>query len=109
MTPAETELWQHLRAGRLQGIHFRRQQIIGHFIVDFYCHQARLVVEVDGEIHQKQAEYDHVRDLYLQERGLRVLRFNNLEVKHELEMVLCAILEACHNGDKKNDLPPTPP
>jgi len=105
MTPAETTLWQHLRANRMQGIHFRRQQVIGRFIIDFYCHQAGLVVEVDGGIHLKQAEYDHERDLYLQECGLQVLHFTNLEVKHELERVLSAIIEACRSGYGKNDLP----
>ncbi len=52
MTPEEKILWQRLRANRLNGLHFRRQQIIDGFIVDFYCHSAGVVVEVDGEIHQ---------------------------------------------------------
>jgi very-short-patch-repair endonuclease len=51
MTPAESKLWQRLRAGRLEGFHFRRQQIIGGYIADFYCHAAGLVVEVDGIIY----------------------------------------------------------
>jgi very-short-patch-repair endonuclease len=57
--------WQHLRANQLNGLHFRRQQIIDGFIADFYCHVARLVIEVDGEIHQQQAEYDAERDRVL--------------------------------------------
>ena len=69
MTPAEAPLWQRLRAGRLDGFHFRRQQVIGRFISDFYCHQVDLVVEVDGSVHQNQVEYDLARDRYLQERG----------------------------------------
>jgi very-short-patch-repair endonuclease len=62
MTPAEKLLWQHLRNNRLNGLHFRRQQIIDGFIVDFYCHAARVVIEVDGEVHQNQREYDDERD-----------------------------------------------
>jgi len=95
MTPAELLLWQHLRAGRLQGYHFRRQQIVDRFIVDFYCHKAALVVEVDGGIHLKQSAYDRERELFLQDIGLQVLRFANTEVEHNLEDVLHAILQAC--------------
>lgn len=51
MTPAERLLWARLRANRLQGFHFRRQQIIEPYIVDFYCHQAGLIIEVDGDVH----------------------------------------------------------
>ena len=109
ITPAEAILWQRLRAGRLQGIHFRRQQIVGRYIVDFYSHQTGMVVEVDGGIHLEQAAYDHERDLCLEERGLRVLRFTNREVKHELERVLATILEACCAGEGRNDPPPAPP
>jgi very-short-patch-repair endonuclease len=57
MTPAEKALWQQLRANKL-GVHFRRQQIIAGFIVDFYCHKAALVIEVDGDIHDLQQEED---------------------------------------------------
>jgi very-short-patch-repair endonuclease len=88
MAAAEQMLWSRLRAGRLEGFHFRRQQVIDRFIVDFYCHQAALVVEVDGGIHLEQAAYDRERDEHLQNRGLRVLHFTNLEVSHDLEGVL---------------------
>jgi very-short-patch-repair endonuclease len=54
MTLAECKLWERLRANRLEGFHFRRQQIIEPYIVDFYCHQAALVIEVDGGIHLDQ-------------------------------------------------------
>ncbi|MFP4120840.1 MAG: endonuclease domain-containing protein [Coleofasciculus sp.] len=74
MTPEEKILWQHLRANRLNGFHCRRQQIIDGFIADFYCHAARLVIEVDGKIHQHQAEYDAERDRVLSARGLQLLR-----------------------------------
>jgi very-short-patch-repair endonuclease len=95
MTPEEKILWQHLRTNRLCGLHFRRQQIIDGFIVDFYCHKARLVIEVDGGIHQQRVEYDTERDKVLAARGLRVLRIRNEEVRSNLEEVLVRIAEAC--------------
>lgn len=91
MTPAEKVLWEALRTNRLQGLHFRRQQIIDGFIVDFYCHAARLVVEVDGDIHQQQPDYDQDRDRILAARGLRILRFKDSEILQDLERVLAQI------------------
>jgi very-short-patch-repair endonuclease len=58
MTPAEKILWEQLRHNRLNGLQFRRQQIIDRYIVDFYCHEKALVVEIDGDIHDLQQEYD---------------------------------------------------
>lgn len=95
MTEAEIILWQHLRTNHLEGLHFRRQQVIDGFIVDFYCHAASVVVEVDGEIHNQQREYDSARDKVLAARGLRVLRFKNAEVQNNLVGVLKIILETC--------------
>ncbi len=95
MTDEEKILWQHLRGNRLEGFHFRRQQIIDGFIVDFYCHAAGLVVEIDGGIHQTQVEYDTERDRILSARGLRVLRFKNEEIKQNLPEVLKRIAQAC--------------
>ncbi len=104
MTPAERVLWSHLRKNQLEGFHFRRQQVIDGFIVDFYCHAAGLVVEVDGEIHQKQAEYDKERDRILAARGLRVLRFQNREVLENLPEVLNRIAAACRKAREEMDL-----
>jgi very-short-patch-repair endonuclease len=95
MTPEEKIIWQHLRANRLHGLHFRRQQIIDGFIVDFYCHTAKLVIEVDGKIHEQQAEYDAERDKVLSARGLRLLRIKNEEVTEKLDQVLMLISQAC--------------
>ncbi len=99
MTKEESILWQRLRANRLEGFHFRRQQVIDGFIVDFYCHAAALVVEVDGEIHRRQTEYDAERDRHLSARGLRVLRITNQEVRRDLPGVLARIGAACR-GDE---------
>jgi very-short-patch-repair endonuclease len=104
MTPSEQKLWQRLRAGRLEGFHFRRQQIIDNYIVDFYCHQIGLVVELDGSGHLEQAEYDRTRDAYLKERGLRVLRFFNSSVDRDIETVLGVVLAECRliNGGSED-------
>ena len=94
MTAAEETLWQRLKADRLGGLHFRRQQVIHGYIVDFYCHQRRLAVEVDGEVHRSQRQRDQTRDELLAEAGVRVLRFTNEQVTERVEEVLQAILQA---------------
>jgi len=82
MTPAEKILWQEVRAKKL-GVRFRRQQVIAGFIVDFYCHKAALVIEVDGDIHDLQQEEDARREKVLSALGLRIVRFRNDEVVRE--------------------------
>jgi very-short-patch-repair endonuclease len=76
-TPAEAALWDILRDRRCLGFKFRRQHAIGPYIVDFYCAEAGLVIEVDGPIHDRQTENDAGRTEFLEARGLSVLRFNN--------------------------------
>jgi very-short-patch-repair endonuclease len=95
MTPAEKILWQCLRANRLGGWHFRRQQIIDGFIIDFYCHASRLVIELDGEVHNQQIEYDAERDLILKSKGLKILRFSNEVVLKDINSVLETIAITC--------------
>ena len=92
MTPAEKILWEELRANKL-GVHFRRQQVIQGFIVDFYCHKAGLVVEVDGDIHDLQKEEDERREKVLREMGLRIVRFRNDEIVRNLSAVVGKIRE----------------
>ena len=87
MTPAETILWNEVRANKL-GVYFRRQQIIAGFIVDFYCHKSALVVEVDGDIHDLQQEEDAKREKALVEMGLRIIRFRNNEVLKNLSTLV---------------------
>jgi len=96
-TPAEAILWVCLRASRLQGLHFRRQQVIDGFIADSYCHSAGLVIEVDGAVHQQQVDYDTERDRILKERGLRILRFPNADVESNLSAVLAQIAKAAND------------
>ena len=90
-TPAEAKLWYHLRAGRLNGLHFRRQQVIDGFIADFYCHSVGLVIELDCEVHQDRAEYDAERDRILEERGLRILRLPNSAIETDCAAALLQI------------------
>jgi len=87
MTPAEKLLWKEVRANKL-GVHFRRQQVIEGFIVDFYCHKARLVVEVDGDVHDLQKKEDERWEKVLSELGLKIVRFQNTEVLKNLPFVL---------------------
>ena len=91
MTPAEKRLWGYLRANRLDGWHFRRQQIIAGFIVDFYCHKACVVIEVDGPIHARRKIQDEARSEVLCNHGLKVIRFSNREVMNDLKGVLSRI------------------
>ena len=88
MTPAEAALWERLRRKQLSGLKFRRQHPIERFIVDFYCPSARLIVEVDGEIHRYQERDDAARDAFLMQRGYRILRFRNEAVLQNIEKVL---------------------
>lgn len=92
MTPAEKRLWQEVRAKKL-GVRFRRQQVVAGFIVDFYCHKAALVVEVDGDIHDLQQNEDTRREKVLNDMGLRIIRFRNDEIFRDLFAVVQRIRE----------------
>ena len=95
MTPAEKILWKELRGNKLNGIHFRRQQIIHGYFPDFYCHQHELIVELDGGIHELQKEYDAERAAYLIALGFRIIRFKNEEIFKDLQSVLLKIVKEC--------------
>ena len=94
-TKAENVLWQRLRREQLGGYKFRRQQPIGRYIVDFYCHQTRLIIEIDGEVHAFQEEYDTNRSAWLEAQGYRIVRYSNMDVLKNLDRVLQAIFEIC--------------
>ncbi|WP_413171606.1 endonuclease domain-containing protein [Anabaena azotica] len=87
-TLAEKLLWQRLKNKQLLGFKFRRQQVIDRFIVDFYCHEIKLIIEVDGEIHNYTKVEDAIRQEFLKSLGLRVLRFKNEDVLFRIEGVL---------------------
>ncbi|MDR3576905.1 MAG: endonuclease domain-containing protein [Anaerolineaceae bacterium] len=90
-TPSEELLWQALRGKKLDGIKFRRQQPIGPFVVDFYAPAIRLVIEIDGAIHQQQQEADQNRQQILESLDLNVIRFSASQVENEIETVLSTI------------------
>ena len=95
MTPLEAKLWDALRAKRLNGAKFRKQNVIGRYIVDFACRIPRMIViEVDGDSHASQADYDQIRTRFLERRGYQVLRFTNRDVGSNFEGVLLTIQEA---------------
>lgn len=95
MTKAEHKLWQNLRRKEIIGARFRRQHPIDRFILDFYCHSAKLVIEVDGEYHNDmdQQVYDEGRTNELMEMGLEIIRFTNDEVESNIENVTEKIKE----------------
>jgi len=93
-TDAERILWAALREFKKADLHFRRQAPIGHYVADFACHRAKLVVELDGDQHgeDRNEAYDGERSAYLNSRGYRVIRFANWEVLRERQRVLDYIL-----------------
>ena len=93
-TPTEQMLWQTLRGGKLEGCKFRRQHAVGRFILDFYCAEHKLVVELDGAQHEQQAERDAERTAHLNAYGYRVLRFTNKAVYDDIASVLQTIRAA---------------
>ena len=96
-TSAEVKLWAALRGRRLAGLKFRRQHPCGRFVMDFFCLEQGLAVELDGGVHAEpaQAARDAERTEFLLARGIRVLRFKNDQVENEIETVLKQIKEAC--------------
>ena len=84
-----------MRRKKLDGLRFRHQHPIDRFIVDFYCAEQRLVIEIDGGVHAAQTDYDEVRSEWLEARGYRVLRFTNQQVFGQLPALLEAICRAC--------------
>jgi len=95
MTPAEKLLWSRLRNKQLKGLKFRRQHPLGPFIADFYCAARRLVVEIDGDIHDLQPERDAARTEQFKRYGYRLIRFRNKQILNDIEEVLVAIEVAC--------------
>ena len=95
LTDTERSLWSKIRARQIEGCKFRRQTPIGKYIVDFVCHEQRVIVEVDGGQHSENVEQDFIRDKWLREQGYRILRFWNNEVLTNIEGVLEVIRDNC--------------
>ena len=88
MTVCEKLLWERLNHKQINGVRFRRQHPIDIFIADFYCHKAKLVVEIDGEIHLQKKEYDNGRSAEMERYGIKIIRFDNSDVKNNIEIVI---------------------
>ena len=110
MTDAEQALWARLRRKQIMDVQFYRQKPIGRYIADFYAPKVYLVVEVDGGGHfeEETKQYDARRTEFLQTQGLKVLRFNNLEILKELEAVMLVIWREVKNRLDR-EIPPNPP
>jgi very-short-patch-repair endonuclease len=93
MSEPETRMWLALRAERFDGIKFRRQKVIGDFIVDFAANDPKLVVEIDGDSHAEQEQYDAARTRFIGAKGYTVIRFTNHEVMTNLDGVLMRLTE----------------
>jgi cyclase len=106
MTEAEKMLWNELKNRKLGGLKFRRQHPLHFYIADFYCHEKRLAIEVDGEIHRKKEvrSHDENRSAELDRLGVTIVRFTNKDVLNNMKKVLDKILHIAGKTDS-----PSPP
>ena len=108
MTKAEKKIWQMLRARQTEGYRFRRQVPIGHFIADFACHEARMIVEIDGDQHDPSSESEVRRTRFLEGEGYRVLRFWNSDVLENRDGVVEIIIAATNKPPTRPAAPAAP-
>ena len=101
-TVAERILWSKIRAARVYGLKFKRQEPIDVYIVDFYCSTARLVIELDGDAHFFRKSYDLQRQTYLEAQGITVVRFPNDVVVNDIGVVLNRIYRLCEGHIEPN-------
>jgi very-short-patch-repair endonuclease len=94
---AEIRLWWRLRGHRMKGVHFRNQNAIGNYVVDFCAPRRKLIIELDGNQHLDQEKYDMERTAFLESKGYRVLRFWNHQVMNDIEGVLSVIYLTLEN------------
>lgn len=87
-TKSEALMWQALRGNKFHGLHFRRQHVVLGYIVDFYCAKLRLVIEIDGGVHDSQKTADALRQTALEKAGLRMVRVGSFEVESDINTVL---------------------
>ena len=100
-TLSEVLLWRHLKGKQMLGFDFDRQKPIDNYIVDFFCNELMLAIEIDGDSHDSKVEYDKNRQTKLESVGLRFLRFSDLDVKSNMEGVISTI-ENLILGDKRS-------
>ncbi len=109
-TVFENKAWLLLRGRKMQGFKFRRQHVIEGFIVDFYCHEFRLAIEIDGSIHEKRKEYDELRQIVLESKSIKVLRFKNeqlhrdpLILQKQIAKIIKSIIIPLPPGEENKD------
>jgi very-short-patch-repair endonuclease len=109
-TDAENLVWMLLRDRRMVGFKFRRQHPVGKYIIDFYCHEAKLAIELDGGGHNLDysKEYDRLRSLEIENTGIYVVRFWNNEVFKDCEAVMECIYRLLQERTEKASLTPAP-
>ncbi len=93
-TREERKVWNTLRNRQFLNLKFRRQHVIEGFVVDFYCHELRLAIEIDGKIHDKQKEYDEIRQTLIEDNGIRFIRVTNDEINSDMNILLNKIKKA---------------
>lgn len=93
-TPAEITLWQYLKRSQVGGLKFRRQHSVGAYILDFYCPEIKLDIELDGDVHEAPLSYEHdmIRTDYLNQQGISVLRYHNDVVFKNVQGIIDSIL-----------------
>lgn len=94
ITKAERVFWNAVRNNKVRGLQFRRQQVIGKYIADFYCSRLRLAIELDGDVHLKRRDYDRYREEAIGQYGIGVMRFSNEEVLSDIGKVIGVIEKA---------------
>jgi very-short-patch-repair endonuclease len=92
LTPCEEILWDKLKEKKLNGCKFRRQHPFNRYILDFYCHENKLAIEVDGDVHRDKCDQDEFRDKYLGSVGIKTIRIKNDEILHSIDEVLTKIM-----------------
>jgi len=101
-TKAERTLWKHLRGKQMGGYKFRRQHGIGNYVVDFYCPELKLIIELDGWVHgdKEQRKKYVIRQKYLESQEFCVIRYTNAQIKYEMKSVLANIWHFCEERSK---------
>lgn len=105
----ERLLWSKLRRGQIDGHRFRRQHTLDNYVVDFCCNDAKLIVEVDGDSHIGQKQYDAFRQARLEAMGYRVMRVTNDDILVDLDSVVNGIFQAVKQTTATRHPPPAPP
>jgi len=103
-TTTEILLWNELKGRKLKGYQFHRQVPMLKYIVDFYCYELQLAIEVDGPVHDIQGKYDSKRQYELEEWEVRFLRFTNVNIRNSIKLVLKDILKEIELIENRNEL-----